>query len=231
MSSITARRGIGRAVSDRGSAILRETCGRSWRAFLLRPARALSGGRKTASGSRLRPGAAGTGMARGIPGTTMALPLACRHRHWDAVDGVARGGSHGTPSVVIPAEFAGRRSVYSGPVSACGSGAKRGGSPSLAALAPRARRCSPACVRGRWFRGQGPGCDAAVRSSPSNIPWVRRSSEAMISSLVPIAARHARLSDGVAAELAHAMEWSFSCEIIRPPQTFADMDEIDLDSL
>ncbi len=44
----------------------------------------LSGGRKTASGSRLRPGAAGTGMARGIPGTTMALPLACRHRHWDA---------------------------------------------------------------------------------------------------------------------------------------------------
>ena len=27
--------------------------------------------------------------------------------------------------------------------------------------------------------------------------------------------------------LGHAMEWSFSCEIIRPPQSFADMDEID----
>jgi hypothetical protein len=27
--------------------------------------------------------------------------------------------------------------------------------------------------------------------------------------------------------VAHAVEWSFSCEIIRPPQTFADMDEID----
>ncbi|HLH89452.1 MAG TPA: DegT/DnrJ/EryC1/StrS family aminotransferase [Xanthobacteraceae bacterium] len=27
--------------------------------------------------------------------------------------------------------------------------------------------------------------------------------------------------------VAHAMEWSFSCEIIRPPQTFADMNEID----